>query len=77
MPPNRYEQIIERIFFSKYQEGMRELEFIRQDGSNRKRPKRRSTLDLEPAAAAPVFDLASVAVTNGSANGNGKHPVLH
>lgn len=31
MAQNRYEQIIERIFLSKYQEGMRELEFLRQD----------------------------------------------
>lgn len=31
MAQNRYEQIIERIFLSRYQEGMRELEFLRQD----------------------------------------------
>lgn len=31
MARNRYEQIIERIFLSKYQEGMRELPFSRQD----------------------------------------------
>jgi len=32
MPPlNRYGQIIERIFLSKYQDGMCELEFVRQD----------------------------------------------
>jgi hypothetical protein len=30
-PLNRYEQIIERVFLSKYQDGMRELEFVRQD----------------------------------------------
>ncbi|RUT09867.1 hypothetical protein DSM106972_003620 [Dulcicalothrix desertica PCC 7102] len=30
-PSNRYEQIIERIFLSKYQEGMTELDFARQD----------------------------------------------
>lgn len=28
---NRYEQIIERIFLSKYQEGMSEVDFVRQD----------------------------------------------
>ncbi|BAZ15987.1 hypothetical protein NIES4071_78600 [Calothrix sp. NIES-4071] len=28
---NRYEQIIERIFLSKYQEGISELDFVRQD----------------------------------------------
>jgi hypothetical protein len=31
MARNRYEQIIEHIFLSRYQEGMRELEFLRQD----------------------------------------------
>jgi len=31
MAKNRYVQIIERIFLSKYQEGMRELDFLRQD----------------------------------------------
>ncbi len=33
-PLNRYAQIIERIFLSKYQDGMRELEFVRQDIAN-------------------------------------------
>lgn len=28
---NRYEQIIERIFLSKYQEGISEVDFVRQD----------------------------------------------
>jgi len=31
MGKNRYEQIIERIFLSKYQSGMREVDFLRQD----------------------------------------------
>lgn len=31
MARNRYEQIIEHIFLSRYQEGMHELEFLRQD----------------------------------------------
>lgn len=29
MTKNRYEQIIEYIFLSKYQEGMREIDFLR------------------------------------------------
>ncbi|MFM7447514.1 MAG: hypothetical protein ACKO24_02815 [Leptolyngbyaceae cyanobacterium] len=57
--------------------GKNSIEYDKAGGSNRKRSRSRSTLNLEPTAAAPVVDRASVAVSNGSTNGNGKHAVLH
>lgn len=54
--------------------GKNSIEYDKAGGSARKRTKRRSTLDLEAAVAAPRVE---VALTNGSGNGNGKHAALH
>lgn len=57
--------------------GKDSIEYDKAGDSNRKRSRSRSALALEATAAVPVVDRASVAFTNGSTNGNGKHPVVH